>query len=151
MTTDYHVNTVLNEYCEIFNTCMYESYSLVSFLQVKLIQLSLLISKIFRISFFQTLKAWTPTRSLLHYSLPFVWSTSPSILRQLVKSSLDDSIYLGPFLKSECGSQLWIQFMSPVKTRPLDIPYNNMMTEQSSECLDQMWLHYSFSDRFLYW
>ena len=69
-------------------------------------------------SFFQSLRACTPTPSFLDQRLQYVWSASSTISRHLVKSILDGSLYLGPFLKSDCNPLSGIQVRLPVTTCP---------------------------------
>ena len=83
-----------------------------------LVKLSILMSMIRKNSFFQSLRACTPTPSFLDQRLQYVWSASSTIFRHLVKLTLDGSLYLGPFLKSDRNPLSGIQVRSPVTTCP---------------------------------
>ena len=65
------------------------------------VKLSILMSIIRKNSFFQPLRACTPTPSFFDQRLQYDWSASSTISRHLVKSILDGSLYLGPFLKRD--------------------------------------------------
>ena len=82
------------------------------------VKLSILMSMTRKNSFFQSLRACTPTLSFLDQRLQYVWIASSTISRHLVKSILDGSLYLGPFLKSDCNPLSGIQVRSPVTTCP---------------------------------
>ena len=79
-----------------------------------LLKLSILMSIMRKNSFFQSLRACTPTPSFLDQRLQYVWSASSTISRHLVKSILDGSLYLGPFLKRDHNLLSRIQVRSPV-------------------------------------
>ena len=83
-----------------------------------LVKLSILMSMMRINSFFQSLRACTPTPSFLDQRLQYVSSASSTISRHLVKSILDGSLYLGPLLKSERNPLSGIQVRSPVTTCP---------------------------------
>ena len=61
------------------------------------VNFSILMSTMRKRSFFQSLRACTPTPSFLHHRLQYVWSATSKILRPLVKSIIDGSLYIGPF------------------------------------------------------
>ena len=83
-----------------------------------LVQLSILMSIMRKNLFFQSLRAWTPTPSILYQRLQYVWSASSTMSRHLVKSILDWSLCLGPFLKRDHNPLSGIQVRSPVTTCP---------------------------------
>ena len=83
-----------------------------------LVKLSILMSIMRKNSFFQSLRACTPTPSFLDQRLQYVWSASSTISRHYGKSTLDGSLYLGPFLKRDRNPLSGIQVRSPVTTCP---------------------------------
>ena len=101
---------LFNDFTERLVGCLYKCGCLVKF--------SIRMSIIRKNSFFQSLRACTPTFSFLHHRLQYDWSASSTILRHLVKSILDGSLYLGPFSKSDLSPLSWIQLRSPVTTWP---------------------------------
>ena len=102
------------------------------------VKFSILMSTIRKNSFFQSLRACTPTPSFLHHRLQYVWSASSTILRHLVKSILDGSLYLGPFLKSDRNPLSGIQVRSPVTTWPAG-GYRNGESAQEQEDWIELW------------
>ena len=84
---------LFSTFTEQLGGCLFKCWCIVKF--------SNLMSTIRKNSFFQSLRACTPTPSFLHHRLQYVWSASSTILRHSEKSILDGSLYLGPFLKSD--------------------------------------------------
>ena len=74
-----------NDLTERLGGCLYKCGCLV--------KLSILMSMTRKNSFFQSLRACTPTPSFLDQRLQYVWSASSTISRHLVKSILDGSLY----------------------------------------------------------
>ena len=101
---------LLNDFTERLVGCWYKCGCLVKF--------SIWMSNIRKNAFFKSLRACTPTFSFVHQRLEYDWSASSTILRHLVKSILDGSLYLGPFSKSDLSPLSWIQLRSPVTTWP---------------------------------
>ena len=124
----------INDLTERLDGCLYKYGCFVT--------LSILMSMIRKNSLFQSLRACTPTPSFLDQRLQYVWSASSTISRHLVKSILDGSLYLGPFLKSSRNPLSGIQVRSPVtNVQQVDTetasPHKIMMTEWNSEHQDQ--------------
>ena len=101
---------LFNDFTERLVRCLYKCGCLV--------KVSIRMSIIRRNSFFQSLRACSPTFPFLHHRLQYDWSASLTIFRHLVKSILDGSLYLGPFSKSDLSPLSWIQSRSPVTTWP---------------------------------
>ena len=101
---------LFKDFAERLVGCLYKCGCLVKF--------SMQMSIIRKNSFFQLLRACTPTFSFLHHRLQYDWSASSTILRHLVKSILDGSLFLDPFSKSDLIPLYWIQLRSPLTTWP---------------------------------
>ena len=88
-------------FTERLGGCLYKCGCVVKF--------SILMSRMRKNSFSKSLRACTPTPSFFLHRLQYVWSAFSTILPHLVKSILDGSLYLGPFLKNDRNSLSGIQ------------------------------------------
>ena len=129
---------LLNDFTEWLVGCLYKCECYVKFsMRMSIIRIS---------SFFQSLRACTPTFSFFHHRLQYDWRVTSIILRHLVKSILDGSLYLGPFSKSDLSPLSWIQLRSPVTTWPAD-GYRN--GESAQDHVD--WMEYRTSESEVTW